>query len=74
MGIKAQETSEAELLAVAVMAFCDAVNVLAANQDRANRGLSPAYDGLSTDAVTWLDKELHARSIFARATGTEEGD
>ena len=60
----AQETKDAELVAMAVLAFTHAVEVLAANGDREHRGEVMAYDVMSSPAADKLDDMLRERGLF----------
>lgn len=65
--MKTQETADAELIALAALANCEAVLMAGENQMRAHQGYAPAYrDG--TGFGEWGEKlrdEMHRRAARA---------
>lgn len=63
----AQETEDAELLALAALTFHEAVTMLVSNQDRERRGLAMAYgEGcLLNEAAQTLERALKLRGALS---------
>jgi hypothetical protein len=59
-----RKLTDSELVALAAIANCYAAEVLAANQDRANRECSPAYATCDCPAADLLQAEMERRRIF----------
>lgn len=55
--------SDAELIAMSVVAFADCVEVLAANQDRSCRGDAMAYSECNSDNIQALRDVLVKRKM-----------
>lgn len=64
--MKAQETEDAELVALAAMVFSEAIAVQAANMDRERRGLAMAYgeDTPPSKAELALSATLKLRGVL----------
>jgi hypothetical protein len=61
--MKAQETMDAELCAIAALVFQETVLMAAANKLRENQGYAPAYgDGCESDNYRKLQALLDARA------------
>lgn len=60
----ARPLTDAELMALAALAMRDVVEVLAANQDREDRGEAPAYDGVCSTACAALEAALCLRGVL----------
>ncbi len=66
MSEKHQETADAELIGMAVIAFADCIEVVAANMDRANQGKAMAYASCYTPDIQALRSVLAERGVFVR--------
>ena len=66
--MKTQETEDAELIALALLAFHDAVTMLVTNQDREQRGVPMAYGErcLINEAAWALAATLKLRGVLPR--------
>lgn len=56
--------TEAELFGMAIIAFADCIEVLAANQDREHRGEAMAYDGCHGGDIQELRNVLVQRGVL----------
>lgn len=56
--------TDAELIAVAALAQCEALSMNAENESRVAAGHAPAYATLQSDASCRLDRELRRRGVL----------